>query len=81
MKIYLNYLIIQNFIQPFFILRRQQQQDVGPKGVITGCDAFSLRSSIADLQGVAQTSLQSTYLYSIRFEKYHPFGDEKLREL
>jgi len=30
------------------------QHDVGHEGVITGCDAFSLRSSIADPQGVAQ---------------------------
>jgi len=33
--------------------QRQQQQDVGHEGVITGCDAFRLRSSIADPQGVA----------------------------
>ncbi|MFJ8513888.1 hypothetical protein [Lysinibacillus xylanilyticus] len=29
--------------------KRQQQQDVGHEGVITGCDGFSLRSSIAGL--------------------------------
>ncbi|GAB0170261.1 hypothetical protein LSPCS325_36980 [Lysinibacillus sp. CTST325] len=36
------------------------QHDVGHEGVITGCDDFSLRSSIADPQGVAQSPLQST---------------------
>jgi len=35
------------------------QHDVGHEGVITGCDAFSLRSSIADPQGVALPPLQS----------------------
>ncbi|MFJ8513762.1 hypothetical protein [Lysinibacillus xylanilyticus] len=28
--------------------KRQQQQDVGHEGVITGCDGFSLCSSITD---------------------------------
>ncbi|MFJ8099266.1 hypothetical protein [Lysinibacillus sp. NPDC096212] len=37
--------------------------DVGHEGVITGCDGFSLRSSIADPQGVAQSPLQSTYAW------------------
>ena len=37
------------------------QHDVGHEGVITGCDALSLRSSIADPQGVAQPPLQSIY--------------------
>ncbi|MFJ8100856.1 hypothetical protein [Lysinibacillus sp. NPDC096212] len=36
------------------------QHDVGHEGVITGCDALSLRSSIANPQGVAQSPLQST---------------------
>ncbi|MFB7158456.1 hypothetical protein [Lysinibacillus sp. NPDC056232] len=36
------------------------QHDVGHEGVITGCDALSLRSSIADPQGVVQSPLQST---------------------
>ncbi|MGE7912795.1 hypothetical protein [Lysinibacillus xylanilyticus] len=49
--------------------KRQQQQDVGREGVITGRDGFSLRSSAcslqglicdADPQGVAQPPLQST---------------------
>ncbi|WP_169776086.1 hypothetical protein [Lysinibacillus xylanilyticus] len=40
--------------------RLGQQQDVGHEGVITGRDGFSLRSSIADPQGVAQSPLQST---------------------
>ena len=35
--------------------------DVGHEGVITGRDALSLRSSIANPQGVAQSPLQSTY--------------------
>ncbi|MFJ6265264.1 hypothetical protein ACIQGW_09640 [Lysinibacillus xylanilyticus] len=42
--------------------KRQQQQDVGHEGVITGRDGFSLRSSIADPQGVAQPPLQSNIL-------------------
>ncbi|MCL1699193.1 hypothetical protein [Lysinibacillus sp. Bpr_S20] len=46
--------------------QRQQQQDVGHEGVITGCDGFSLRSSIANPQGVAQSPLQSTYINSIK---------------
>jgi len=40
------------------------QEDVGHEGVITGRDAFSLRSSI-NPQGVAQPSLQSPYLHDI----------------
>jgi len=36
--------------------------DVDHEGVITGCDGFSLRSSIAEPQGVAQAPLQSTYM-------------------
>ncbi|MFB7155927.1 hypothetical protein [Lysinibacillus sp. NPDC056232] len=36
--------------------------DVGHEGVITGRDAFSLRSSIANPQGGVQSSLQSTYI-------------------
>ncbi|MFJ8100114.1 hypothetical protein [Lysinibacillus sp. NPDC096212] len=43
------------------------QHDVGHEGVITGCDGFSLRSSIADPQGVAQPPLQSTYINGICF--------------
>jgi len=53
-------------------MSRLGQQDVGHEGVITGCDAFSLRSSNADPQGVAQPPLQSTYLHSRRFNKSHP---------
>ncbi|MFJ6266950.1 hypothetical protein [Lysinibacillus xylanilyticus] len=45
--------------------KRQQQQDVGHEGVITGRDGFSLRSSIADPQGVAQPPLQSTFSHRI----------------
>ncbi|MFJ8100122.1 hypothetical protein [Lysinibacillus sp. NPDC096212] len=46
------------------------QHDAGHEGVITGRDGFSLRSSIADPQGVAQPPLQSAYLQDIRFNKY-----------
>jgi len=51
-----------------------QRHDVGHGGAITGCDAFSLRSSIADPQEVAsrQSPLQSTSLHSIRFNKCQP---------
>ncbi|MFB7156147.1 hypothetical protein [Lysinibacillus sp. NPDC056232] len=45
------------------------QHDVGHEGVITGRDGFSLRSSIADPQGVAHPPLQST---NIRFNKCYP---------
>ncbi|MFJ6265261.1 hypothetical protein [Lysinibacillus xylanilyticus] len=45
------------------------QQDVGHEGVITGRDGFSLRSSIADPQGVA--SLHSNQLKLLRFIKCH----------
>ncbi|MFJ8515951.1 hypothetical protein [Lysinibacillus xylanilyticus] len=41
-------------------MSRLGQQDVGHEGVITGCDALSLRSSIANPQGVAPSPLQST---------------------
>ncbi|MCL1703106.1 hypothetical protein [Lysinibacillus sp. Bpr_S20] len=44
------------------VLTQRQQQDVGHEGVITGCDALSLSSPIADPQGVAQPPLQSTYI-------------------
>ncbi|MEY9978307.1 hypothetical protein [Lysinibacillus sp. RC79] len=40
------------------------QRDVGHEGVITGRDGFSLRSPIANPQGVAQPPLQSTYIQS-----------------
>lgn len=40
-----------------------QRHDVGHEGVIKGCDAFSLRSSIADPQEVA--SLDSNQLLYI----------------
>ncbi|MGE7128817.1 hypothetical protein [Lysinibacillus xylanilyticus] len=46
------------------VLTQRQQQDVGHEGVITGRDGFSLRSSIANPQGVSQPPLQSTYLHS-----------------
>jgi len=42
-------------------MSRLGQHDVGHEGVITGRDALSLRSSIANLQGVTQSP---------------PFGDE-----
>jgi len=47
------------------------QQDVGYEGVITGRDALSLRSSIADPQGVAQHPLQSTTSHSVCFLACH----------
>jgi hypothetical protein len=53
-------------------MSRLGQHDVGHEGVITGCDGFSLRSAIANPQGVAQSPLQSTYLHSRRFNKSHP---------
>ena len=46
---------------------QRQQQDVGHESVITGRDGFSLRSSIANPQGVAQPPLQSTSLLSMNF--------------
>ncbi|MFJ6264628.1 hypothetical protein ACIQGW_06335 [Lysinibacillus xylanilyticus] len=46
------------------VLTQRQQQDVGHEGVITGRDGFSLRSSIANPQGVAQSPLQSTYMHT-----------------
>ncbi|MGE8033577.1 hypothetical protein [Lysinibacillus sp. NPDC093692] len=49
------------FLRESVVLTKRQQQDVGHEGVITGCDAFSLRSSIANPQGVAQSPLQSTF--------------------
>ena len=56
---------------------KRQQQDVGHEGVITGRDGFSLRSSIADPRGVAQSPLQSTYSHGIRFSKMSStFGDK-----
>ncbi|MFJ5566004.1 hypothetical protein [Lysinibacillus xylanilyticus] len=45
------------------VLTKRQRQDVGHEGVITGRDGFSLRSSIAGPQGVAQYPLQSTYIH------------------
>ncbi|GAB0167627.1 hypothetical protein LSPCS325_10640 [Lysinibacillus sp. CTST325] len=39
------------------VLTKRQQQDVGHEGVITGHDGFSLRSSIDDPQGIAQSPL------------------------
>ena len=50
--------------------------DVGHEGVITGLDAFSLRSSIANPQRVAQPSLQSTYILGVRLNKCHPQLDQ-----
>jgi len=46
-------------------------KDVGHGGVIIGHDALSLRSSIDDPRGVAQFPLQSTYIQSIRFNKFN----------
>ena len=52
-------------------MSRLGQHDVGHEGVITGRDAFSLRSTIADPQGVAQSPLQSTNIQSVSFKKCH----------
>ncbi|GAB0170402.1 hypothetical protein LSPCS325_38390 [Lysinibacillus sp. CTST325] len=41
--------------------------------VITGHDGFSLRSSIANPQGVAQSPFQSTLPHEIRLTKVIPF--------
>ncbi|MFB7158406.1 hypothetical protein [Lysinibacillus sp. NPDC056232] len=46
--------------------------DVGHEGVITGCDGFSLRSSIANPQEVAQPPLQSTYPHGILLTRLEP---------
>jgi hypothetical protein len=59
------------FLRESVVLTKCQQHDVGHKGVITGCDDFSLRSPIANPQGVAQFPLQSTYIHSIRFNEWH----------
>ncbi|MFB7157660.1 hypothetical protein [Lysinibacillus sp. NPDC056232] len=48
------------------------QHEVGHEGVITGRDGFSLRSSIADSQGVTQPPLQSTYIHSVGFNNHQP---------
>ncbi|WP_169776062.1 hypothetical protein [Lysinibacillus xylanilyticus] len=45
------------------VLTKRQQQDVGHEGVITGRDGFSLRSAIANPQGVAQPPLQSWHTF------------------
>ncbi|OXS70090.1 hypothetical protein B1B04_19535 [Lysinibacillus sp. KCTC 33748] len=37
------------------------QHEVGHEGVITGCDVLSLRSSIANPQGVAQSPLRQPH--------------------
>jgi len=42
-------------------MSRLGQHDVGHEGVITGCDGFSLRSSIANSREVARPPHQSTY--------------------
>ncbi|KOP79459.1 hypothetical protein AMS59_06805 [Lysinibacillus sp. FJAT-14745] len=47
------------------------RQDVGHEGVITGRDAFSLRSPIADPRGVAQPPLQSTICMVYVLTKWH----------
>ncbi|WP_134008605.1 hypothetical protein [Lysinibacillus xylanilyticus] len=56
--------------------KRQQQHDAGHEGVITGRDGFSLRSSIADPQGVTQPPLQSTNIHSIDFNNHQPLHYE-----
>jgi len=52
---------------------QRQQQDVGLEGVITGRDGFSLRSSNANPQGVAQSPLQSIYIHGIHLKMSSQF--------
>ncbi|GAB0168723.1 hypothetical protein LSPCS325_21600 [Lysinibacillus sp. CTST325] len=54
------------------VLTQRQQHDIGHEGVITGRDGFSLRSSIANPQGVAQLQLQSTSMHGVGFNKMSP---------
>ena len=61
------------FVPLFARSRVSGQHDVGHEGVITGCDALSLRSSIANPQGVAQSPLQSTYIQDIYL---NTFGED-----
>jgi len=49
---------------------KRQRQDVGHEGVITGCDGFSLRSSIADPQ--ESLSRNEDQLKTWRFNIFHP---------
>ncbi|MGE7691672.1 hypothetical protein ACQKMI_21050 [Lysinibacillus sp. NPDC097214] len=66
-------------------MSRLGQHDVGHEGIITGCDGFSLRSSIADPQGVAQSPLQSPTLHSVYlldnldhfFQRYEKQNNER----
>ncbi|MFJ5562003.1 hypothetical protein [Lysinibacillus xylanilyticus] len=51
------------FLQNEGLISVPTGREVGHEGVITGCDALSLRSSIADPRGVAQSTLQSTTLH------------------
>ncbi|MFJ5563390.1 hypothetical protein [Lysinibacillus xylanilyticus] len=51
------------FIPPSTRSRVSGQHEVGHEGVITGRDAFSLRSSIVDPQELAQPPPQSTYTH------------------
>ncbi|MGY3186098.1 hypothetical protein ACVWXS_000799 [Lysinibacillus sp. TE18511] len=53
-------------------MSRLGQMDVGHEGVITGRDVFSLCSSIANPQGIAQSPLQSTYPHNVCFNKMSP---------
>ncbi|MFJ5565923.1 hypothetical protein [Lysinibacillus xylanilyticus] len=55
-----------------------QRHDVGHEDINIGRDGFSLRSSIANPQGVTQSPLQSTILHHIHFNKMPSptFGDE-----
>ena len=57
------------FLCESVVQTQRQRHDVGHEGVITGRDGFSLRSSIANPQGVAQPPLQSTDPHNIRFNK------------
>ncbi|MFJ6207961.1 hypothetical protein [Lysinibacillus sp. NPDC092081] len=58
-------------------MSRLGQHDVGHEGVITGRDAFSLRSSTANPQGVAQPPLnQLIYIVDVLTNVIQTFGDE-----
>ncbi|MFJ5563473.1 hypothetical protein ACIQGW_23645 [Lysinibacillus xylanilyticus] len=52
----------------FYLRETKRQHDVGHEGAITGRDAFSLRFSIANPQGVTQPSLQSIYTHGDRYK-------------
>ncbi|WP_349659207.1 hypothetical protein [Lysinibacillus zambalensis] len=56
-----------------FVAKAQRQHDVGHEGVITGCDGFSLRSSISLIpkESPSRNEDQLTYIWHT-FNKCHP---------